>query len=183
VLKNHVGEFIDSRGFRVIHQPFHLPRNSTLGEFLSHGPNIQGNFDHESWLTYKDAVRRLLNEPASREWLDQDMENFLDWDKLERSVAAEQGNPASNEVTGQMHEEETEEGEDLNEEERDDDGDAIVDVPRQPSRPWDRIRPFILERLVPPLGAGVCILNITAALAYVMLMNDPTPPRPSYIAG
>jgi hypothetical protein len=89
VLKNYVGELIDSRGLGVIRQPFHFPRNSTLGEFLSHGPNIQGYFDHELWIPYTDAVRRLLQEPASRKWLDQDVENFLDLEKLLRSVAAE----------------------------------------------------------------------------------------------
>jgi hypothetical protein len=29
----------------------------------------------------------------------------------------------------------------------------------------------------------VCIFHITAMLGYVLLMNDPAPPKPSFIAG
>jgi len=41
----------------------------------------------------------------------------------------------------------------------------------------------VVVKVFVPLATGVCISNITAALGYVMLMNDPAPPKPSYIVG
>lgn len=46
-----------------------------------------------------------------------------------------------------------------------------------------RIRSLLLNRLFTPLAMTVWISNIATAFGYVMLMNDPAPPKSSYIIG
>jgi hypothetical protein len=81
-----------------------------------------------------------------------------------------------------QNDEEAQNGEEPEEQERDDDDDPDNN-PRQLSNPWHHIRSFIFDKLLPPLSTVVCILHITAMLGYVLLMNDPAPPKPSFIAG
>ncbi|CZR67935.1 uncharacterized protein PAC_17834 [Phialocephala subalpina] len=58
--------------------------------------------------------------------------------------------------------------------------DAFV---HQPPIAWERFRTLLFNRLIAFLGLVVWIFNISTALGYVMLMNDPTPPKPSFIIG
>jgi hypothetical protein len=53
----------------------------------------------------------------------------------------------------------------------------------QPPIAWERFRTLLFNRLIAFLGLVVWIFNISTALGYVMLMNDPTPPKPSFIIG
>jgi hypothetical protein len=99
-------------------------------------------------------------------------------------VAVEHGNTERNRnnYDERQDDEEAQNEENPEEQERDDDDDPDNN-PRQSSNPWHYIRPFIFDKLLPPLGTAVCILHITAMLGYVLLMNDPAPPNPSFIAG
>jgi len=54
--------------------------------------------------------------------------------------------------------------------------------PTHGSRPFSTL-PRVCTLLYTPLATTVCILNITTALGYVMLMNDPSLPQHSYIIG
>jgi hypothetical protein len=100
-------------------------------------------------------------------------------------VAVEHGYTERNDRNNyneRQDDEEAQNEENPDEQERDDDDDPDNN-PRRSSNPWHRIRPFIFDKLLPPLGTAVCILHITAMLGYVLLMNDPAPPKPSFIAG
>ncbi|KAE9376081.1 hypothetical protein N431DRAFT_209529 [Stipitochalara longipes BDJ] len=46
-----------------------------------------------------------------------------------------------------------------------------------------RVWTLLFNTLFTPLATAVCILNIATALGYVMLMNNPSPPKSSYIIG
>jgi hypothetical protein len=164
-----------------------------LGEFLLEGPPIQGNFDHDLlWIPYTHAVKELLLDPGSRDWLDEDLETFLDRVELMGSVELDEAFRVAvehryterndrNNYNEQQDDEEAQIEEDPDEQERNDNDDP--DNPRQSTNPWHHIRPFIFDKLLPPLGTAVCIFHITAMLGYVQLMNDPAPPNPAFIAG
>jgi hypothetical protein len=187
-----------SRKLTIIYDPGRPLQASTLGEFLLDGPPIQGNFDHALWIPYTHAVKELLLDPGSRDWLDEDLDIFLDRVELMGSVeldeaprvAVQHGNTERNDHNNsddrnhneRQDDEEAQNEEEPGEQEHDDDDDPDNN-PRQHSNPWHHIRPFIFDKLLPPLGTAVCILHITAMLGYVLLMNDPVPPKPSFIAG
>jgi hypothetical protein len=185
-------EFLSTQDLELIYDHRRPPRQSTLSEFLLNGPEVRGNFDDRLWMPYSYAVRRLYLEPASRDWLDQDVEHFLDGAELMGSVELSDARQVAVERrdverTGRGYDEEA------HRDEEDGDDENHNDSPSPPadfwrynlwgSHPWLHIRPFIFNKLFPALATAVCIFNITAALGYVLLMNDPAPPTPSYIAG
>ena len=49
--------------------------------------------------------------------------------------------------------------------------------------PWRQIISLLVDKLFNSIAMVVCILNVTAALGYLILMNDPAPPKSSYIIG
>jgi hypothetical protein len=143
-------------------------------------------------MPYSYAARRLYQEPASREWLDQDVELFLDRAELMGNVELSDARPVAVERrdverTERSYDEEAQRAE------QDGDDENPNDSPPPPaefwrynlwfSSPWRHMRPFLFNRLFPALATAVCIFNITAALGHVLLMNNPAPPKPSYIAG
>jgi hypothetical protein len=67
-----------SQKLSVIYDPDRPLRAYTLGEFLLDGPPIRGNFDHALWIPYTHAVKELFLDPGSRDWLDENLETFLD---------------------------------------------------------------------------------------------------------
>ena len=187
-----------SQKLSIIYDPGRPLRASTLGEFLLDGPPIRGNFDHALWIPYTHAVKELLLDPGSRDWLDENLETFLDGVELMGSAnldeaprVVQHGNTERNDRNNhsdcnnhneRQNDEEAQNGEEPEEQERDDDDDPDNN-PRQSTNPWHHIRPFIFDKLLPALGTAVCIFHITAMLGYVLLMNDPAPPKPSFIAG
>ncbi len=48
---------------------------------------------------------------------------------------------------------------------------------------WRQIVNLLVDKLFNSLAIVVCILNVTAALGYLILMNDPAPPKSSYMIG
>ncbi|KAH8753217.1 hypothetical protein BGZ57DRAFT_912027 [Hyaloscypha finlandica] len=187
------GVFIGSQELIQRYDPSHSLRNPTLGEFLLEGPPIRGNFDHDLWIPYTHAVKELLLDPGSRDWLDEDLETFLDRVELMGSVELDEAFRVAvehryterndrNNYNEQQDDEEAQIEEDPDEQERNDNDDPDNN-PRQSTNPWHHIRPFIFVKLLPALGTAVCIFHITAMLGYVLLMNDPAPPNPSFIAG
>lgn len=55
--------------------------------------------------------------------------------------------------------------------------------PVQALTAWRGIIRLIVDKLFNSIAMVVCILNVTAALGYLILMNDPAPPKSSYIIG
>ncbi|KAH8751857.1 hypothetical protein F5882DRAFT_62035 [Hyaloscypha sp. PMI_1271] len=164
-------DFLHSQELKIIHNPLRAPRNSTLCKFLLDGPSVHGHFEDMLWMPYSHAVRRLLLDPESRSWLEQDVDIFLD--------AADLMNTGERGDTGQ---EALRDSEQLYDEEAQNDEDP-EEFPRQLHSTWRRIRTLVFNTLFAPLATAVCIFNITTALGYVILMNDPAPPKPSYIIG
>ena len=138
-------------------------------------------------------MKELFLDPGSRDWLDEDLGTFLDRVELMGSVeldeaprvAVEHGYTERNNRNNyneRQDDEEAQNEENPDEQERDDDDDPDNNL-RRSSNPWHHIRQFIFDKLLPPLGTAVCIFHITAILGYVLLMNDPAPPNPSFIVG
>lgn len=121
---------------------------------------------------YSHAVRRLLLAPGSRNLLEEDVDIFDAvglMEDLERNDTREEARR-------------TPEVETAFDEEAQGDGHA-EDDPREAHNCWPRVRTLLFNKLFAFLSAVVCIINITTALGYVMLMNDPAPPKSSYIVG
>jgi len=125
-------------------------------------------------MPYSHAVRRLLLSHESKSWLEQDVDIFFNPVDLMGEVERDQVRRAAVEHRYFERNEREDEEEEPDDQEPD-------DTPWQSSISWRQIRPFLFDKLFPALATVVCILNITAALGYVLLMNDPAPPNPSFI--
>ena len=61
--------------------------------------------------------------------------------------------------------------------------DEHAEHPIQPFTAWRQVISLLVDKLFNTIAMVVCIFNVTAALGYVILMNDPAPPKSSYIIG
>ena len=146
-------------------------RKSPLCKFLLEGPPIQGNFEDPRWVLYSHAVKRLLMDPKNRNWLEQDMDIFLAAAGLITEVERDDGPPDMLRAPGLPFGGESRGGEHAGEH------------PIQALSSWRSIIRLIVDKLFKSIAMVVCILNVTAALGYLILMNDPAPPKSSYIIG
>jgi hypothetical protein len=138
---------------------------------LLEGPNIQGNFEDPRWVLYSHAVRRLLLDPKNRSWLEQDMDIFLAAAGLITEGEGDDGPPEMLRVPDLPFDEESQ------------DDEHAEEHPIQALTAWRQIISLLVDKLFNSIAMVVCILNVTAALGYVILMNDPAPPKSSYIIG
>jgi len=203
-------EFLNSKQLEISHSALRPFLSSPICNFLLDGPPVQGNFEDSAWIPYSHAVRGLLLDPENTSWLELDLNNFLNAVDLIGTVERDDtGKEVHRDNTGkkvhrdnigkevlryeQQYNDEGEQNdpnpgtaqralERRRDEEAQNDGDT-EEVLRHLPRRWRRIRTWCFNRLFPPLSAAVCIFNITTALGYVMLMNDPAPPKSSYIIG
>jgi hypothetical protein len=117
-------------------------------------------------------VKRLLLDPTSRSWLEQDVYLLLDRRDLMANVRRNgNGEPPRNSQTTN-------------------DIEAQVFQPDnhpEQAPPTNNIRHvsqhWLVEKSFPPVAFVVCILNVAAAVFYILLINDPSPPKWSYAIG
>jgi hypothetical protein len=145
-------------------------KKSPLCKFLLEGPPVQGNFEDPRWVLYAHAVRRLLLNPENKNWLEQDT-NILAAAGLITEVETSDGPPDIPRAPELPFDEESQ------------DDEHAEEHPIQALTTWRQIITLHVDKLFNCIAMAVCILNVTAALGYVILMNDPAPPRSSYIIG
>jgi len=120
---------------------------------------------------YSHAVRRLLLDPKNQNWLEQDMDIFLAAAGLITEGEGDDGPPEMLRVPDLPFDEESQ------------DDEHAEEHPIQALTAWRGIIRLVVDKLFNSIAMVVCILNVTAALGYVILMNDPAPPKSSYIIG
>ncbi|PMD22473.1 hypothetical protein NA56DRAFT_88358 [Hyaloscypha hepaticicola] len=163
--------FLQSQNLSMNYSSLRPFRKSPLCKFLLEGPPIQGNFEDPRWVLYSHAVKRLLMDPKNRNWLEQDMDIFLAAAGLITEVERDDGPPDMLRAPGLPFGGESRGGEHAGEH------------PIQALSSWRSIIRLIVDKLFKSIAMVVCILNVTAALGYLILMNDPAPPKSSYIIG
>ena len=203
--------FIQSQAWRINHDPAsRLSRDATLCQFLLYGPSVYGGVPEDpAWLDYSHAVKVLLSNAESTSWLEEDLGTFLDLEQLTNVVESEVVPEQTQTEPREQFDEEAQNGlgtlrsqhmgwhvlhslvtfasgyliSSYNPSHRQN----VTNHQQDDDPTHDLLPPSTLPRistlLYTPLSTAVCISNITTALGYVMLMNDPSLPQNSYIIG
>lgn len=116
-----------------------------------------------------DRQRQLLR--SARAILSRPKIILTDWMTWNRTIASNEAPEEHAMVPDQREDEEARNNDDLE------------DPPWNDPGSFRRSQLWLYDKLFGALATAICILNITAGLFYVMLMNDPSPPKWSYKIG